>query len=203
MEPKPVDGFTLSWPALGYLVLVLVPYLTTRHLWRRWNDVEMRTLIQGGWRSARHIPVLTGLWVQLALAGGLVYRDVPPFWLVMVFLVGVVVPTVVLEPSPRGGRKAEESSGESDRDQSLADVVWRRLVSGLVQLALPFALGMAGWDGFVWVVDRLLGGSLFAFRPGEVSSYLVGTVVALVYTTGLASRRVVRAARDRRPQRPG
>jgi hypothetical protein len=33
-------AFTISWPALGFLALVLVPYLMTRWRWQTWNEAR-------------------------------------------------------------------------------------------------------------------------------------------------------------------
>ena len=111
------NGVTVPWPALGFLALVLVPYLITRWRWQVWNGSEMRALVEDRISAVGYpdLLVLTGLGVQLLIAVCLLYgRFLPSYAFISVF-VGVVLLVIVTRPSALGNSKPTEAYIPSEK----------------------------------------------------------------------------------------
>jgi hypothetical protein len=199
-------GLTVSWPtlipALILLALVLITYGITRWRWQVWNDVEMRALIEGSISAVKDpLVLLVGLEVQLLIAGGLLYREIPTFFFIMV-LGGVPLTVGLTQPrpsTPRKGKPLEEDAPPGE-PLSWSEQLWMFLWQLTPMPLVGFGLGSATWDGVVWLGKRCFGGSILGFRPSEVPREAVGLVVAAVVVAFVIGRRAwgrVRIARDR------
>lgn len=186
--------FAVDWPALGLLASVLVPYWIVRRVWTWWNKSEMHKAL--GLESSRwssYIAVSAGTWLLLLIVTGLAIERYPPFWVFAVLFLPTMVFTIL---EPRERRDARDRKDTSTR-VSDAEVGSPQTTSveGLVSLvlaigiaaAMPFSLGLSLWKVFVWLTARLSGGTIAGFRPANVSSMVVGGVVALLFLLGWAA----------------
>ena len=196
-----VDGM-----ALFVGVLAAVVFLGWRWMQRGWNRDGMASLI-GAQRvePGRSAPLMVA--IPLLIAYGAAFLELSIAW---GFVLGLAISLalVLLEPEiARGSASVGEgvsSKAAGTGEGSLPPV--GRQVSGMerarafvvqlfVAVALPFALGMAAWDGLVWLIRRLppdVQPSLFA--SGD-HGFTAGVVVAVVTIATVA----IRAARSRSP----
>jgi hypothetical protein len=174
----------------------------TRWLWRKWDEVEMRVLIEGRIPAVDHIGIVAvsvGLLVQLLIAAGFLYGwKVPPYLFFMLFgvvLVGALA-IVITQPRPWALEQGKpRETGASSGSEKLARGLWR-LIS---RLLVSFGCAGAMWEGFAWLGERYFDDSIFGFRPSDVPGSAVGLVaaaVALVFWT--LGWLWLPAARDRR-----
>ncbi|MFL5103377.1 MAG: hypothetical protein ACJ8E5_22495, partial [Xanthobacteraceae bacterium] len=186
-EARSATSFPVSWPALGYLALALVPLWITRRLWRAWNEVEMRALVEGSDPSAnldvRALILLVGISAQLMMAAGLAYGEYPPFWIGFASLIGPSLLSAVLAPSARGKTGHLDATPSSKKPRSRVDHVTTFLVRVWEFCLPPFVLAFLGWTIFTWVAGYL-GDSILGFRPSAVSGLAVGFIVAALYGIG-------------------
>jgi hypothetical protein len=177
---------TLSavWPALGFLALVLLPYWITRKAWTSWNESEMQTALRldtDRWSSPG--VVMTFFSLFLIIVVGLAMGRVPPFPVFFALLTGPALIITILEPrEPRQAGQQKDLESRTSAVEGLLSLV----IAIALAAALPFSIGLSLWEGVVWVTARLLGGSVFGFRPDTISSYLVGGVATLLFLVGLA-----------------
>ena len=177
--PEP-HYFTISWAALGYLALVLIPYGVTRSFWRVWNEAEMRAIVEG--RAPRaDVSVPISMFLQVVIGLVLLFEQFPPFWIFLPIVIGVVAAHfIALSFADPYQMDDVAQSVPSNEPRSNVDHVWS-LVKFFVTLHfVNFSLGLGGWEAFVWLVDTLFGGSILAFRPDAVPSLLVGILFVVI-----------------------
>jgi hypothetical protein len=179
-EPKS-HHFTVSWPALGYLALVLIPYGTSRWLWRIWNEAEMRAIVE---RRPPHavLSVPTSMLFQLVFATGLVYKSVPPGWVLFFLVVGVAGGffMAVYSLDLRLSTDHEVATVVSSEARSNVDAVWAFVKTYGLFLCFLFIMGSGSWAALVGLVDTFFSGSVLGFKPSEVSGELVGALFAAI-----------------------
>jgi hypothetical protein len=179
--------FVISWRALRWLALVLIPYWITRWLWRVWNETEMRGVIQGHVEGF-NVSVLLGIFVQLVIAACVFYGKVPPDpWGYLVYFISLLVPAVVVfvtEPSVPDSFKYIKTSASSDEAHSRTDDVTAFLRGFFLPLLLPFMFGLIFWNALVWLAGKYFKGLMFGYQLSDDLSLLVGATAALVYWLG-------------------
>jgi hypothetical protein len=174
--------------------------------------VEHRTLddFRQGRISAKAIyrlVVLVGLVVQLLIAAELLYGGVPPSFIIIVLLLGVLGTVEWTQPRPstpekgKAGQTGASPGGPpslSDQlSMSLGKVIFGKVI---YTLGVSFGCGGATWDVVVLLGKWCFGGSILGFRPSEVPSEAVGLIVAtiaLAFVFGPRAWIRVRIARDR------
>ena len=162
--PEP-HYFTISWAALGYLALVLIPYGVTRSFWRVWNEAEMRAIVEG--RAPRaDVSVPISMFLQVVIGLVLLFEQFPPFWIFLPIVIGVVAAHfIALSFADPYQMDDVAQSVPSNEPRSNVDHVWS-LVKFFVTLHfVNFSLGLGGWEAFVWLVDTLFGGSILDSGP--------------------------------------
>jgi len=188
---------TIHWLAVGYLLLIMIPYWVVRHLWAAWNDAEMQMAIEMTSDDSSSVLVMLGVSFFSLFVGGMAIGRFPPYWL---FLLCLTVPVVVFHVCERSSRFGEPSAGTVEAAQAAKPKSHKEKVvssvENLVSLAIgsaaflsaPLVIGAVFWEAATWVVTRVAGGSIAGFRPASVPSELVGFTAALLTAVAIAVR---------------
>jgi hypothetical protein len=89
-------------PAVGVLLLALVPALAARHFWRRWDATEMRAAIRGG-RPGISAALVVAIAAQTFGAAGVANLVAPGYWFALAVVIagtGVLVWLSASGPEP-------------------------------------------------------------------------------------------------------
>jgi hypothetical protein len=199
-KSEPAIGFTVSWPALITLALVLLAYGIARCLWQFWNDAEMRALVEGrisAVKSAEENFYLLAIWVvlvvQLLIDAWVLYRGVPAPLIILLVLSVFLITVTEPRPSTPGNGKPSETGASPGEPISLSDQLSISLRPVVAKLVVSWGCGAAAWEGVVWLVKQFFGGSILGFRPSEA----VGLFVAAIALAFIFGRRAWVRVRNR------
>lgn len=192
MAVTPPPRHVVDWTAVGWLLLLVLPYRLVRGFWLSWDRSEStEALRESGGRvgSGGEGVVMTAWWFLAILSVGIWTGASPSIWTWFATL-AVVVVLFVLEPKRPGSRRGRDRRGDAAASapprlgmRSSVESLITFGVSLFAAAALPFGVGLSVWEGFTALVQWFAGGSLWGFEPTRVSSGLVG--VAAVVVTGI------------------
>lgn len=195
-EAEVHNAFSVHWPAVGYLAAALLPLWITRSLWHKWNGAEMRAFVKGE-GPIMDMLVYTGMWLQLTIAAGLMYGRYPP---TLVFFVCLLAPfTVAMLTQPKDHVRTKVPAVAPGERESRGEELAGTLLNLALFLAWPFSMAWGAWEFFIWLAGHF-GGAIFGFRPGDVSSVLIGVAGSIVFFVGflwIQHRNQKRASADR------
>lgn len=178
-QTEPAEGLVVSWPAIGYLALAVVPFLIARGIWRSWNNAEMHQLIaRQHFTTERN--VMVAVFFQAIITLGLLYNGVPGYLMSMALLLTFAFTVVKLEPRQLESVSGTPQSGLPE-EQSLASRLGTVLLTIVYLIAAPFIAGYVIWEALIWLVTQVAGGSILGFHPSSVPAAVVGAICTVLF----------------------
>jgi len=173
----------VDWTALGWLLLIFLPYRAVRGFWLAWDRSESTEALLGSRMragSGGEGLVMTAWWFLALLTAGIWTGAYPAFWIWIVTLIPIVV-LFVMEPNRAGRRQGhghvEDSAASTAPRLGMISSVETLITRGMglfAAAALPFGAGVSAWESFRALVKWLAAGSLWGFEPDRVSSVNAG-----------------------------
>jgi hypothetical protein len=184
LQPAPARSFALDWPALGFLVLLLVPYWIVRRVWRSANESEMQEALGLELRGPFG-PTIGALWLLALLVSGLSLGQFPPLWLFFLLLLATMV-FIINEPRDGTHARGDGATMPSTEPAAAPQTSGaEHLVSAVIGVgmiaAAPFSMVLSLWEGVIWLTGRLAGGTILGFNPAEIPSIAAGAVAAVLF----------------------
>jgi hypothetical protein len=189
MSFNDVAGYSIDWETVGLLALLLGASLVVRVLWNAWDHNEMRRWL-GLRSSGNETTVLVALWFLSIITLHLVRftTDLSAWLWALAFVPSMVF--LVLKPSvsDRPRQSSDEQKASSKKEQpagsdttSVETLVSTTLGIGMAA-ALPYSLGLAGWDALIWLIENVRPslGEVFGFPLESIPGEAVGAVAVLV-----------------------
>jgi hypothetical protein len=189
MSFNDVAGYSIDWETVGLLALLLGASLVVRVLWNAWDHNEMRRWL-GLRSSGNETTVLVALWFLSIITLHIVRftTDLSAWLWALAFVPSMVF--LVLKPSvsDRPRQSSDEQKASSKKEQpagsdatSVETLVSTTLGIGMAA-ALPYSLGLAGWDALIWLIENVRPslGEVFGFPLESIPGEAVGAVAVLV-----------------------
>ena len=190
MSSNDAPGYSIDWVTVGLLALMLGASLVVRILWNAWDQNEMRRWL-GVRSSGDEMAVLVALWFFTTITLHIVRftTDLSPWLWALAFVPSMVF--LVLKPAvfdrPRKQSSDEQTAysekAKSARSEylSVETVISTTLGIGMAA-ALPYSLGLAGWDALIWLTKNVWPGrgEVFGFPLENVPGEAVGGIAVLV-----------------------
>ena len=198
--------YSIDWITVGLLVLILGASLVVRSLWYAGDQTDMKRSLGLRVRGifGDVAVIFVPLWFLVMIATHVVrYTSEVSLWLTVLSFVPVMV-FIALTPDlhdrPRKGSPERVPSTAGSNDTLVGTLGSTAIGLGMAA-ALPFSLGLAGWDALIWLTERVSPSrqTLFGFRLGNIPSEAVGGVAVLVFAVAWT---IVSMRRKPQPAKP-
>ena len=179
IELRKSPGYSIDWTTVGLLALMLGAFAIVRSLWNAWDQNDMKRSI--GLRSkGDEFVVFTALWFLLIITAHVVSNTTDLSFVLFALSFLPIFVFIVLQPNVVDRRRTKPSAAAS-AETSVGTLASTAIGLGMAA-ALPYSLGLAGWDALLWFIRRVAPARviLLGVRLEDIPSEAVGGAVVLV-----------------------